>query len=251
VRKLVEIFEDFFDSKTIKPSFKYVHLILSLFIFDAYSEGLGRYKLEDELLITSGMAKSIFKKLKEKGIIELIGPRKGHKLSQYGKSTLENVKKLISITIGNKDFLDIALGNSFYLARVANALDKFSNGIAQRDAAVKIKDLVDNIKIDIKGNDVLLKIKNIGATCLIYDNKQIKFPEPHSTLKKEGESYISERIIKFLEKNLKLENKDVIIIGGAEANLKDISDNAILNETEEKIARLAALNSALSFFNKD
>jgi len=247
----VEVFEDFFDSKTIKPSFKYVHLILSLFLFDTHSEGLGRYKLEDEMLITSGMAKSIFKKLKEKGMIELIGPRKGHKLSNYGKTALDNIKKLISITRGNKEFSDIALGNSFFLAQVSNMLDKFSNGIAQRDAAVKIKDLVDNLKISIEGRDVLLKVKDIGATCLIYDNKQIKFPDPHTILNKEGESYISDRIMKFLEENFKLENKDVIIIGGAEADLKGIPDKSIITETEEKIARLATLNSALSFFNYD
>ena len=47
-----------FESLTIRPTFDYVHIILSLFIFGENPGGIGRYRLKDELQIGSGTAKS-------------------------------------------------------------------------------------------------------------------------------------------------------------------------------------------------
>ena len=54
-----------FESLTIKPTFDYVHIILSLFVFGENPSGIGRYRLKDELQIGSGTAKSLVKKLKD------------------------------------------------------------------------------------------------------------------------------------------------------------------------------------------
>ena len=57
---------DLFKSATIKPSFKKVHVILSMFIFGENPQGIGRYRLKKELLIGSGTARSLITKLNEK-----------------------------------------------------------------------------------------------------------------------------------------------------------------------------------------
>ena len=55
--------DSLFESSTIKPSFEKVHVILALYIFDENPEGIGRYRLQKELMIGEGTAKSLLKKL--------------------------------------------------------------------------------------------------------------------------------------------------------------------------------------------
>ena len=87
--------ENLFASPTIKPTFEIVHVILALFIFDENQEGIGRYRLEKELLIGSGTAKSLIKKLNK--IAEFITTkdqniRKGHVLTRKGLTFLKMIK---------------------------------------------------------------------------------------------------------------------------------------------------------------
>jgi len=94
-----------FESPTIKPTFDYVHVILSLFLFGENIEGIGRYRLQKELQIGAGTVKSLFNKLKNvtKFIIvpsegELKAgelQRRGHVLTQIGFEFLAKVKKKI------------------------------------------------------------------------------------------------------------------------------------------------------------
>ena len=87
-----------FESETIKPTFEYVHIILSLYIFGENSEGIGRYRLQKELNIGSGTARSLITKLKEKSnFIKVMGDnnRKGHILTNKGQNFLLRLKEKI------------------------------------------------------------------------------------------------------------------------------------------------------------
>jgi len=58
--------DELFESATIKPTFEKVHIVLALFIFGENREGIGRYRLQKELLIGSGTSRSLIRKLKDK-----------------------------------------------------------------------------------------------------------------------------------------------------------------------------------------
>jgi len=93
-----------FESLTIKPTFDYVHIILSLFIFGENPAGIGRYRLKDELQIGSGTAKSLVKKLKDVSAFIVVpdeGERKGHVLTAKGHKFFAKIKKKIPLC-GNK-----------------------------------------------------------------------------------------------------------------------------------------------------
>ena len=106
-----------------------------------------------------------------------------------------------------------------YFCQVKNAASRITNGIAQRDAAIKIN-----------GN---------GATCLIYNGENLVFPEKSLPEDDKQHWKVSEKLEKYFKsfhsKNLgismNLERDDVIIIG--------LGDNS-------KKARLAALSAALT-----
>ncbi|MHA1932182.1 MAG: DUF4443 domain-containing protein [Promethearchaeota archaeon] len=215
-----------FESSTIKPSFEEVHVILSLFIFDENREGIGRYRLQKELLVGEGTAKSLIKKLDEKTgflIVTDKSKRKGHVLTEKGNHFLDEIKKKIPLlTGGDLSLLRSITIESFninpYFCLIKNAAENITNGIDQRDAAIKVG--------------------GKGATCLIYDGKNLVFP---SRLNSEDSFNIVEDDILNYFKNeisrnkINFEKNDVIIIG--------------LGESSQK-SRLAALNSALTLIKK-
>jgi len=221
-------FEPLFDSKTIKPTFDYVHIILAFFLFGENPEGIGRYRLEKELLIGSGTAKSLVRRLKENGnyiqvpikrIEDTESKMKGHILTENGIKMFAKLKKKFPIlqsadaAILKEIIIDPA--SSSYFCLVKNAESKIKDGISQRDAAIRVS--------------------GSGATCLVYDGKNLVFPEEYAS-----EKGITDEAVqlyfktKFINSNVKLERGDAIIIG--------LGDNA-------KKARLAALNAALSLLN--
>ncbi|MFX0106294.1 MAG: DUF4443 domain-containing protein [Candidatus Hodarchaeota archaeon] len=213
--------EDLFQSSTIKPRFSLVHIILALFIFGEKKEGIGRYRLQNELMIGSGTAKSLIIKLKEKTeFIETLSDnnvRKGHILTEKGRRFLNTIKKKIPIIEKGdasilKDIIIESPNNYLYYCLIKSASNKLSNGIDQRDAAIKIG--------------------GIGATCLIYDGKDLIFPsistDPHTRVEANIFNYINNRLS---ANDFYLEKEDVIIIG--------VGDNY-------QKSRLATLNAALT-----
>ncbi|MFX1457272.1 MAG: DUF4443 domain-containing protein [Promethearchaeota archaeon] len=218
--------ETLFESSTIKPSFDEVHVILSLFIFDENREGIGRYRLQKELIIGEGTAKSLIKKLSEKTEFLVLTDKikqKGHILTEKGIQFLNEIKKKIPLLKqGDISLLRKITIESYniapYFCLVKNAAKDIDNGIEQRDAAIKLG--------------------GKGATCLIYDGKNLVFP---SRLDSENSFNIVENdILKYfkneIRKNkLNLETNDVIIIGLGESNQK---------------SRLAAINSALTLLKR-
>jgi predicted transcriptional regulator len=215
--------QEMFESTTIKPSFEEVHIILALLLFGKNPEGIGRYKLKKNLSIGSGTARSLVNKLKEKvNFIKLVedNKRKGHILTEKGRVFLKKVKKKLPIlTEGDTKLLEeiIIEKDNYYtcFSLVKNGAESLRSGIEQRDAAIKVN--------------------GFGATCLVYDGFDLKFPSKPG-LGNDEDLKLSEKVqnyfkTKILNENEELEKKDVILIGFG-------------NDFET--ARLATLNAALS-----
>ena len=221
------MFEDLdplFESSTIKPSFEKVHVILALFMFSENPEGIGRYRLQKELMIGEGTAKSLLKKLNEKKnfvTVVVETKRKGHILTELGLRYLKKIKMIIPIIQRGESFVlkDIIIESeeaSVYFCLVKNASHKITDGITQRDAAIKMN--------------------GSGATCLVYNGKNLIFPsKPYSGVRN-NDSIINEELHRYFESKLsdgrvKLEINDVIAIGSGDSPQK---------------ARIATLNAALT-----
>jgi len=221
---MFEELEELFESSTIKPTFEKVHIILALFLFGKNPDGIGRYRLRKNLLIGSGTARSLVKKLKEKvNFITVVEEniRKGHILTEKGLDYLKMIKKTIPLLEKTepKVLKDIIIRNEdvhAYFCLVKGAAKKVNSGIEQRDAAIKVG--------------------ASGATCLLYNGNNLQYPSSPIPPQNSEALKLNDKIKNYFETkvsnfNTELENDDVIIIG--------------LGETPER-ARLAALNSALT-----
>ncbi|MBD3255837.1 MAG: hypothetical protein GF383_12140 [Candidatus Lokiarchaeota archaeon] len=238
---------DLFESDTIKPTFEYVHIILALFVFEEHPDGIGRYRLRDELLIGAGTAKSLINKLKEKiNFIKVSeeNKRKGHVLTKKGLDFLDKIKKKIPIiqpgdtNILKNIIIDSENAKTYYCV-IKESAKQLSDGMTQRDAAIKI------------GGE--------GATCLYFDGKDFNFALISATesekskmkLEKDVEEYFLTQIDK-LDHTLKKD--DVIIIGIG--NIKEEYESLKIKKEEkrkkeanlvaERRSRLSALNAALT-----
>lgn len=221
-------FAPLFDSQTIKPTFDYVHVVLAFFLFGENPEGIGRYRLQKELVIGSGTAKSLMRRLKEIGnyievpyrdINQLDSKKKGHILTENGVKTFTILRNKFPILqpADNQIIKEIIIDSASYayFCLVKDVQTEVKDGIAQRDAAIKIS--------------------GSGATCLIFDGENLVFPEDYSSEQRIAEKNIQMYFkTKVINANVKLEKKDAIVIG--------LGDNP-------KKARLAALNAALTFLN--
>jgi len=230
----MEILKDLdamFESDTIKPTFDHVHILLSLLIFENHPQGIGRYRLKEELLIGMGTARSLITRLKDRvDFIRVSGgkdqndrptKRLGHVLTEKGTAFLERVKKKIPLLKRGdlkvlEDIIIEADSNYPYICVVKQGEAKIKYGMEQRDAAIKVN--------------------GSGATCLVYDGSHFVFPASSSVndldfiekANKNIEDYFKNLIF---SSNNTLERGDVFIIG-------------LGNEPNK--ARLASLNAALT-----
>ncbi len=221
---LADDLKEIFQSPTIKPTFGLIHVVLALMLFKSNPEGLGRYRLMEELQIGSGTARSLIKKLNEKTKFLTktdINKRKGHILTEIGLKFVKRIEdKIPVVTKGDLSILkDITISspNVFvYVCLIKNAAQKLKSGIEQRDAAIKIGGL--------------------GTTCMVYDGMKLVFP---SNIFLKGYSdliFVSDSVQKYFKEifskaGKNLENNDVVIIGMGE---------------DDKKARLAAFNAVLT-----
>ncbi|MBD3213420.1 MAG: hypothetical protein GF311_12505 [Candidatus Lokiarchaeota archaeon] len=219
---MLEELNELFESSTIKPTFEYVHIILALFIFGKHPEGIGRYRLKENLLIGSGTARSLIEKLGNVSNfikVQEKNKRQGHVLTEQGKKFLNKIREKIPFLESGKaeDLKEIIIQGKdvhAYISLVKNSADKLNSGIEQRDAAIKVN--------------------GSGATCLIYEKGYLKYPS--SPITGENEVKIGKELSDYFksiadENKAKLEDDDVIIVG--------------LGNTPER-AQLATLNSALT-----
>ena len=216
--------DSLFESSTIKPSFEKVHVILALYIFDENPEGIGRYRLQKELMIGEGTAKSLLKKLnKKKKFVTVVGEtkRKGHILTELGLQYFGKIKAIIPIIQkGESSFLKEIIiepeETSVFFCLVKDSSQKITDGISQRDAAIKVN--------------------GSGATCLVYNGKNLVFPSKSYSGNTNDDAIINEALYEYFEsrlseKKVKLERNDVIAIGSGDSPQK---------------ARIATLNAALT-----
>jgi hypothetical protein len=219
---MFEELDSLWRSPTIKPSFELVHVILALYIFEENKEGIGRYRIQRELSIGSGTAKSLIEKLnKSLNYITVLTDEKGHILTKNGLNFLKKIKeKIPAVEVGDpsviKDIIIKSEGLSSFFCLVRNSSDKISNGIEQRDAAIKI------------GGD--------GATCLIYNGKDLVFPSHMLSVNQKEQLKINDNIFEYVrtlfnKSNSQLSENDVVLIGLAK---------------KLEVARLAVLNAALT-----
>lgn len=221
---MFEELDTLFQSSTIRPTFEKVHVLLALFIFDENRDGIGRYRLQKELLIGEGTAKSLIKKLNKN--IKFINvtderKRKGHFLTEAGLEYLNKIKNVIPIIKEGKSSIlkDIIIEIErlyTYFCLIKNAVHKISNGISQRDAAIKIS--------------------GSGATCLVFNGKDLIFPSKSHSERIDNDMVVNKALHTYFEselakENIKLEKNDVIAIGSGDSPQK---------------ARLATLNAALT-----
>jgi len=221
---MFEELDSLFQSSTIRPTFEKVHVLLALFIFDENRDGIGRYRLQKELLIGEGTAKSLIKKLNKN--IKFINvtderKRKGHFLTEGGLEYLNKIKKVIPIIKEGKSSIlkDIIIETErlfTYFCLIKNAVHKISNGVSQRDAAIKIS--------------------GSGATCLVFNGEDLIFPSKSHLERIDNDMVVNKALHTYFEselskENIKLEKNDVIAIGSGDSPQK---------------ARLATLNAALT-----
>lgn len=218
---MLEELEELFESQTIRPTFEYVHVILSLILFGKNEDGFGRYRLKNEALIGSGTARSLISKLKKMGFLKVSKQRKGHVLTDAGKDFLSKLKEQIPLlTEADLNILKNIIISSdekkAFLCLVKQKANLITNGMKQRDAAIKVN--------------------GEGATCLVYEGNEFDFKlgpyaESDKDLMKIGAE--SQEYLKSLIQNegIELEKNDVVIIGLGKSR---------------QIARIACLNAALT-----
>jgi len=221
---MFEELDSLLESPTIRPTFEKVHVILALFIFAENREGIGRYRLQKELLIGEGTAKSLIKKLNKDISFIMVTTetkRKGHILTQEGIDYLQRIKKIIPIikeceTSLLKEIIIEAERIFTYFGLVKNAINKITDGVSQRDAAIKVD--------------------GFGATCLVYNGEKLVFPSKKPLINIEADMIVNDSLYRFFKSGLslesvKLEKNDVIAIGSGDSPQK---------------ARLATLSAALT-----
>lgn len=230
----LEILKDLhamFESNTIKPTFNHAHILLSLLIFENHPQGIGRYRLKEELLIGMGTARSLITRLKDKvDFIKVSGGkdqngqpknRLGHILTEKGMRFLERVKMKIPLLIRGdlevlKEIIIEAERNYPFICVVKQGESKIKYGMEQRDAAIKVD--------------------GSGATCLVFNGDHFVFPASTSVKNQDLKEKTNKNIEDYFKNlipstNSTLEKGDVFIIG--------LGD-------EPKKARLASLNAALT-----
>ena len=146
--------------------------------------GVGRQQLARELRIGEGSARTLIRRLRDEGLIEV--ERGGMRLTERGRGILSYFQGLMRSMSVPSTPSTVSEKNYAVLVRGAAPLIRF--GVEQRDAA--------------------LLAGARGATTLIYDGENFHMPG----LKREVEPELS----KLLREGLKPEAGDVIIIGTAE-----------------------------------
>ena len=220
-----------FESDTIKPTFNHAHILLSLLIFEKHPQGIGRYRLKEELLIGMGTARSLITRLKDKvdyikvsGGKEQNNPpknRMGHILTEKGMEYLERLKQKVPLLEKGdlnvlKEIIIDAEKNFPYICVVKQGESKIKYGMEQRDAAIKVN--------------------GSGATCLVFNGINFIFPASTNVNNQDQMEKANKNITDYfknliLSANSTLERGDVFIIG--------------LGDNPNK-ARLASLNAALT-----
>lgn len=220
----MSLFKDFYTSQTIQPRYRPAHIVATLFLMEAVGgetgeKGIGRYRLEKEINLGAGSARSLFKQLSELGLIELVSKKamkRGHRLSMRGASFLARIKEHLTFLLEGIPALGVAgeklcLGTACFIAGAKAASERVANGMSIRDAAIKA------------GGE--------GATCLIVKESAIEFPQGAPLDEQtypESAQYLREVI-----QEQGVERGDVLVIGTGQT---------------AALAKIAAIEASLALF---
>jgi len=184
---LASLLTSLFESKTIPPSYKRAHIIYAISLLGKSDQGIGRYKIKNELDLGEGSTKTLLSRLKEEGIIAVEEKKQaGHTLTTKGKQILDEIRQYFSepqpLSNSKNEFV---IGK--YAAYVILHAEKKDSavllGITQRDEAIKIG--------------------GSGATCSEFDGENVIFPDKvalNVPISKEG-----------------LKKGDILVLGGGES----------------------------------
>ncbi|MHA1208506.1 MAG: DUF4443 domain-containing protein [Candidatus Freyarchaeota archaeon] len=134
--KIGELLEAVRVSPTISPSFESYDVLMVLLFFAERDYPIGRYSLREELKLGPGVIRTLLRRLTQLNLIKPVG-RKGHVLTPEGEKTVREIRKFIAEEKKLQES-DLSIGGkSNYGVRVRNTADKISDGVGQRDRAVR------------------------------------------------------------------------------------------------------------------
>jgi predicted transcriptional regulator len=200
---LTQLFERIFREGKPHPSFGKAHILIVL-LHIASNEPIGRYRIAKEsgIEISDSSVRTIIKYLKELGLVKAI-PKQGHVLSSKGREFLNLLEQQIIAIRTDLSLKELTLGNFDAICHLRNMASKVTDGVTQRDEAIKV------------GAE--------GATTILFEKNQLFIPP-----KSRGDLRdTNEEIYKMLTAHFKLKDGDVLIVGTANSDRKSAMEAAI------------------------
>ncbi len=153
ISSLSKLLKRLFETKTITPSYKIPHILFCIMLIGKKSNGIGRYKIRNEMNLGEGSTKTLLNRLKDENIIKVDKNRqKGHIITKIGKKIFHDLEKLIS-----------------FPQELVNEENKFVVGKIAYYSIVDQEYIKNNLGFSIDQRDEAIKIGGTGATCLTFD----------------------------------------------------------------------------------
>ena len=188
----------------IKPAYKRSHVILTL--IKLLKGPIGRISLSKELGIGEASSRTLLNRLRELGLI-YVDNVAGAVLTDKGREVIHEFLNKVRL-IGEVNLEGLINDNfSNYLAIIRNGID-----------------LVNIIGGVLRLRDLFVRYGAEGAVILYYLNNEIYMPLPNELLKVDKEKPFYKELI-----NLKLQDKDLILIALCRRNEKSRCIEIILN----------------------
>ena len=177
ISSLSKLLKRLFETKTITPSYKIPHILFCIMLIGKESNGIGRYKIRNEMNLGEGSTKTLLNRLKDEKIIKVDKNRqKGHVITKIGKKIFQDVEKLIT-----------------FPQELVNEENKFVVGKIAYYSIVDQEYIKKDLGPSIDQRDEAIKIGGTGATCLTFngtdkfefsDGLSISLPIKQKQLKK-------------------------------------------------------------------
>lgn len=180
------VFDLLFESKTIMPSYKLPHILSAIFILGQSPQGVGRYKIKNEIKLGEGSTKTLLNRLKDIGIINTEDkekPQRGHILTTKGQEFFRHLIDRMTIPM-----------------IIDNPQQKYVVGKNAAFLVLNHEYLAPNYSLDISARDEAIKIGGSGATVVKFRDNQFYFQD--------------NQIFDFPIKVPTVKSDDLLVIGG-------------------------------------
>jgi len=186
---LKKFFESLLEEKAPGPypSFSIVHVLKALELI-AEEGPIGRGKLSNELGMGEGSTRTLISRLKDAGLIRIAMP--GCSLTEKGERAWKQYRLVfpLKVRLGKSE---LTLDSCSVAVLVKGGLDRVKAGLEQRDAAVMAGAL--------------------GATTLVFVGEKLTAPSISQDVARDFPTAYSQIV-----KRIRLEEKDVVVIGSAQ-----------------------------------